>query len=284
MNLRQLEQYFISETASIDNAEESSAVFYILTDHYDGWGRGFVLMNKELIISEEKLAVYTHVIAELKAGKPLQYILGETVFYGLTFKVNQDVLIPRPETEELVEWILTTIAAHPADFKSILDIGTGSGCIPIVLKKQLKDIEVSALDVSTAALLIAQENADLNETPVTFMNSDILTYTSDIKYDIIVSYPPYIMEHEQIDMAKQVMEHEPHLALFVSNEQPLVFYEAIAEFALHHLNPAGKLFLEINAALGRETVAMLKGKGFSTIQLKKDMQGKDRMICCGLPG
>ena len=284
MNLKQLEQYFISETASIDNAEESIAMFYVLADHLDGWGRSFILMNKELIVNNDKLIIYTKIIEELKTGKPLQYILGKTIFYGLSFKVNENVLIPRPETEELVEWILTTVNKNPSAIRSILDIGTGTGCIPIVLKKQLKDIEISALDISVAALQIAKENADLNGTQIIFINSDILTYSSDIKYDIIVSNPPYIKENEQVDMTKQVLDHEPHLALFVSNEHPLVFYEAIAEFAIYHLNPKGKLFFEINAALGRETVAMLKSKGFNAVVLKKDMQGKDRMISCSLPG
>lgn len=282
MNLKHLEQYFISETAFIDNAEESSSIFYTTAAHFDGWSRSFILMNKELSISEQQLSRYTKVIAELKQGKPLQYILGETLFYGLTFKVKPAVLIPRPETEELVEWILKTVTGEPDGLKSVLDIGTGSGCIPITLKKYLNDMAISAIDISAAALLVAKENADFHKTDINFITADILTYTSSCKYDLIVSNPPYIREEERKDMHRHVLEHEPHQALFVSNERPLIFYEAIADFSRDHLNAKGKLFFEINAALGKETIAMLKAKGFNTVILKKDMQGNDRMIACSI--
>ncbi|HEY0177791.1 MAG TPA: HemK/PrmC family methyltransferase, partial [Pedobacter sp.] len=190
--------------------------------------------------------------------------------------------IPRPETEELVDWILqeTAMSAVPVD--SILDIGTGSGCIAISLKKHLQDTAVTALDISAEALEVAKENAALNAAELNFIHSDVLEYSSPVKYSIIVSNPPYITEDEKAAMHQNVLLYEPHLALFVSNENPLVFYKSIADLALRHLQPSGKLFFEINEYLGKEMIEMLTDKGFTYIEMRKDMQGKDRMICCSL--
>ena len=194
--------------------------------------------------------------------------------------MSEAVLIPRPETEELIEWILDTVKNQPAS--SILDIGTGSGCIAITLKKNLEQVDVSALDVSAEVLKIAKENAAVNSAALNFIHSDILTYSSPLKYDLIVSNPPYITQNEKEEMHQNVLAYEPHLALFVSNENPLVFYKSIADFALLNLKPKGKLFFEINEYLGKKTVEILSAKGFTDIVLKVDMQGKDRMISCRL--
>ncbi len=211
--------------------------------------------------------------------------------------MNESVLIPRPETEELVEWVIQKVESlklkvkgsesktlhAPRPTLNILDIGTGSGCIAISLKKNLPDADITALDISSEALAIAQKNAVLNDVEVSFIEQDILTsHISHLTspYSILVSNPPYITQTEKAQMHENVLANEPHLALFVSNEKPLIFYEVIADFAINNLKEKGLLFFEINEYLGKETVNMLLVKGFNSIELKKDMQGKDRMICC----
>lgn len=239
------------------------------------------MLNEAAEIQQVKFDEYLQVLHRLKTGEPLQYVIGDTVFYGLTFKVSSAVLIPRPETEELVDWIIqrcTSDQFTPPGNGSILDIGTGSGCIAISLKKHLPNFSVSAIDVSKSALAVARGNALLNDAEVNFIHADILDYKSTEKYDVIVSNPPYITRQEQQAMHKNVLENEPHLALFVSDERPLIFYEAIAEFALGNLNENGLLCFEINEHLGKQTVEMLVDKSFVNITLRKDMQGKDRMI------
>lgn len=282
MNLKQAEQYFTGEMSLLYNEEEAKQLFYLTAEHISGWNRSQLLMNKDHILDAEQLRIYKNTLEALKEGKPLQYIFSEAWFYGLKFKVNGSVLIPRPETEELVEWILESITASKARISSLIDIGTGSGCIAIALKKNLQQAEVSALDVSAEALAVAAENAALNGTVINFIQSSIIGYHTEVKYDIIVSNPPYITEDERAAMHDNVLQHEPHLALFVTNENPLVFYKSIADFALDQLRPEGKLFFEINEYLGKETVDMLADKGFRNIELKRDMQGKERMIRCSL--
>jgi release factor glutamine methyltransferase len=224
-----------------------------------------------------------HVLNELKTGKPIQYILGKTEFYGLPFFVDQSVLIPRPETEELVEWILVSVDGLQLAVGSILDIGTGSGCIAISLKKNLPAVNVSAIDISKAALNTAKRNAELNDVDINFIEADILNINSDLpfgrpKSEIIISNPPYVTLHDKTQMHTNVTDFEPHTALFVPENDPLLFYRAIADFALVKLNQNGLLFFEINESLGNETVELLARKGFKNIELKKDMSGRDRMI------
>ncbi len=282
MNFKQLEQYFINELSSLYDGEEAKQLFYLVVEHVSGYQRAQLLLHMAQFPLPDQLLNYENILAELKKGRPLQHIFAEAWFYGLKFKVSSSVLIPRPETEELIEWILATVntAEHP--LSTVLDIGTGSGCIAITLKKYMERTEVSALDISADALLIARENAALNAVAINFIHSDILTYSSPVKYSLIVSNPPYITEREREEMHENVLSFEPHLALFVSNENPLLFYKSIADFALVNLEPKGKLFFEINEYLGKETVDMLSSKGFINIVLKKDMQGKDRMISCNL--
>ncbi|WP_316829412.1 peptide chain release factor N(5)-glutamine methyltransferase [Pedobacter aquatilis] len=275
MNIKELEQEYIHTLGEIYDADEVKALFNAAVTHTLKIAKNEFLTKKDKALSVKDLASLNKILNSLKKGKPLQQVLGETFFYGLTFKVNEHVLIPRPETEELVDWIIREIRDKKA---SLLDIGTGSGCIPVTLKKHLPHLNISALDISPAALKTASENARLNEAEINFIEADILNYSETIKYDIIVSNPPYIRELEKAEMHENVLANEPHLALFVSDENPLVFYKAIADFAMSNLNPNGYLFLEINEYLWAETLQVLIDKQFKNIELKKDINGKDRMI------
>jgi release factor glutamine methyltransferase len=232
--------------------------------------------EKELTVLQQELS--SSILMELKTGKPLQYILGYTEFYGLRFVVNPATLIPRPETEELVEWILSSV--DPKKKLSILDIGTGSGCIPISLKKNLPNAHVSGIDISPEALQTAKINAELNEVEIDLIEADILRDLQPITHhlQLIVSNPPYVTPVDKAKMHLNVVGFEPHTALFVPQEDPLLFYKAIADFAIANLTPGGLLFLEINESYGEETIALLNSKGLKNIELRKDMSGRDRMI------
>ncbi len=223
--------------------------------------------------------------ARLLQHEPVQYILGQADFYGLKFKVNPNVLIPRQETEELVHWIIETIkSCKPSNYK-ILDIGTGSGCIPIAVKKKMPALEVSAIDVSLEALEIARENAQLNAVEVQFLQTDILDqnqWKQLGQFDLIVSNPPYIPFRESALMPKNVKDFEPELALFVADENPLLFYERIADFAIEHLSQNGYLFFECNEFNANEVAQLIDKKGFTNICLQKDLNRKDRMIKAAL--
>lgn len=280
MNLKQLLHHFTKELIEIYDEQEIISIFNIIVEHVSGFNRSKLMLNWNIEPEEVKYSNYLQILDKLKNGEPLQYVIGDTVFYGLTFKVNPTVFIPRPETEELVDWIIEKCALENGG--SVLDIGTGSGCIAISLKKNLASFKVSAIDVSEDALATATENALLNNAEINFIHADILNYKSAQRYDVIVSNPPYITMEEQSEMHQNVLENEPHLALFVSDEKQLIFYEAIAEFALSNLNNNGLLCFEINEHLGKETIQMLVDKSFINIELRKDMQGKNRMIICRL--
>ncbi len=229
--------------------------------------------HESLDLSVEK-AVF-NAVPELISGKPIQQIVGYADFYGYKFKVNEHVLIPRPETEELIEWCLTSnINEQP----HILDIGTGSGCIPVTLKKKLPEATVYAIDISTEALKIAVENANLNNVVINFKELDILKNELPENYDVVISNPPYIMHKEAADMEINVLHHEPHLALFVPDSDPLMFYKVIAKQAFARLKNKGVLFFEINALFGNEMKVLLQKEGFKDVVIKKDMQGKDRFL------
>ena len=233
-------------------------------------------IKKYEILDESFVAKFYDIITELKTGRPIQYIIGETEFAGLKFRLNKATLIPRPETGELVMWVQQY--ARPGS--RILDIGTGSGCIAVSLASLLPDAQISALDISQEALDIARENATTNNTSVHFITGDILHHENlnDLQlYDIIVSNPPYIRNREKVGMDKRVLDFEPHRALFVPDNDPLIFYSKIAEFGKQHLKPGGLLFFEINEALGQETVGLLIQAGYTNTELKKDMYGRDRM-------
>jgi len=280
MNLKALAQHFSVQLKNRYEEQEISSIFSIVVEELSGWSRSQQVWKKEEEIPDAELVAYLQVLQSLSDGQPVQYVLRKALFFGLDFIVNPSVLIPRPETEELVDWVLES--CRTLEGPEVIDIGTGSGCIAISLAKNLPQARVSALDVSSAALEVARENAVLNEAALTFIESDIRTYDNPGKFDIIVSNPPYITLHEKAEMHEHVLSHEPHLALFVPNESPLVFYEAIADFALRSLKAGGYLFFEINEHLGAEMIEMLRFKSFININLRKDMQGKDRMISCSL--
>ncbi len=227
------------------------------------------------IFPDDKATLLEKYTQELLTNKPVQYVLGETEFYGLTFKVNEHVLIPRPETEELVQWIMLE---NKNTNRAILDIGTGSGCIPITLKKYLTDLEVYALDVSVDALAVAKQNAILNNVVIQWIRMDILINTPSLKVDVLVSNPPYVLRSEQKTMQRNVLDFEPHLALFVEEDNALLFYDRIATIGTSILNPKGKIYFEINEKYGNEVKDLLAKSGFTNIQLKKDMFERDRFI------
>ncbi|QZT35616.1 peptide chain release factor N(5)-glutamine methyltransferase [Halosquirtibacter xylanolyticus] len=216
-------------------------------------------------------------VDRLLQNEPLQYIVGEADFYGFTFHVSPSVLIPRPETEELIEWILTTTE----DGKKILDIGTGSGCIPITLKKHLPKSLLSAIDYSLDAIKVAKQNAELLQVDVEFLEDNALALSQDMidrKWDVIVSNPPYIRTLEKDEMRDNVLLHEPDMALFVSNDDPLIFYREIGKYGISNLNDGGTLFFEINQYLGEEMVSLLNDLGYREVTLRKDLSGNDRMV------
>ena len=255
---------------------ESKSLYYDILMKILDCDMTTLLMKGDELMTPEKEVYFREVIDRLKTGEPIQYIWGECYFHGNRFNVSSDVLIPRPETEELVDWVL-----EEKTFHTLLDIGTGSGCIAISLKKERPSAEIYAMDISEKALSVAQENALLNDAPLHFIHDTILTPKASAQtYDIIVSNPPYILQKEKISMHKNVLEHEPHLALFVEDEKPLLFYEKIAEYGIQHLTEQGLLFFEINALLGKETKEMLEGYGYQDVVIKKDINDKERMIRC----
>ncbi|MBO7234749.1 MAG: peptide chain release factor N(5)-glutamine methyltransferase [Paludibacteraceae bacterium] len=216
-----------------------------------------------------------HIVNRLAEGEPIQHIIGHTEFYGSCFKVNNNVLIPRPETEELVQYVLESFDDSP---RRVLDIGTGSGCIAISLAKHRPNWQVEAIDISLEALNVAQENARWNQVNVSFRQADVLTMNDTHSYDIVISNPPYITPSEQSDMHVNVLHHEPHTALFVPEDDPLLFYRHIVHYAHTHLTPDGALFFEINRRFGEETCQLIKQNSTLEPILKKDIQGNDRMI------
>lgn len=291
MKIKSLKTYFFSELQTIQEATEIESFFFILTEYIHNLKRIDISLNPDFEVSETDLEKWNTIISELKTEKPIQYITGEAWFYGYRFEVNENTLIPRPETEELVAWIIESqksktenLTIQQSNHLSILDIGTGSGCIPISLKKEIPNARVSAIDVSEKALEMASQNAVANEVEVHFILQNILEI-DDLKqfstpFDIIVSNPPYVRNLEKQEIKKNVLDYEPHLALFVEDTDALLFYRKIAQLALTSLAPNGKLFFEINQYLGQETLQLLENLGFSNIELRKDFVGNDRMICC----
>jgi release factor glutamine methyltransferase len=280
MTLKQLEHHYINVLASLYGEEEAKQLFFLSAERIIGLSRSQLILQYGNEISEHEGGIFLDMLSQLKEGVPLQHITEEAWFYGLRFKVNAAVLIPRPETEELVQWVISTVSESKTPLSGLLDIGTGSGCIAITIKKNCPALIVTALDISAEALEVAAENAEYQHTQIRFIHSDILEYEGVEKYDIIVSNPPYITLNERDEMHRNVLEHEPALALFVTDDNPLLFYKGIADFATRSLKAGGRLFFEINEHLGSETVEMLRSKGFVNINLQKDMQGKDRMIRC----
>ena len=283
MVLKEILNVFHKELDTIYGNNEVDSFFNILIDYYLNLKRITLVMQPEYTISKEEEQPLFEALSRLKLEEPIQYILGETEFFGLVFKVNQNTLIPRPETEELVQWIIEDYKDNLEQIK-ILDIGTGTGCIPISLAKSLPKAKVKALDISTKALEVAKQNAELNAVEVDFIELNILEPchteldSASQKFDVIVSNPPYVRELEKAEMKGNVLKHEPELALFVDNTNPLIFYKAITEFATHNLKAGGTLYFEINQYLGSEMIQLLEDFNFKDIELKKDMFGNNRMI------
>ncbi len=277
MTIIQIKNLFQKQLQGIYPVEEIDSFFYILSGTYLNLKRIDIALDPSKEISKNNEVRLLSALKRLIQEEPIQYILGETYFFELYFKVNRNVLIPRPETEELVTWILKDHKNDP-DIK-ILDIGTGSGCIAVTLAKYMPTAEVTAMDISEKALQIAKINAEINHVKINLLKKDILLLKKvDQKFNIIVSNPPYVRELEQKDMNKNVLAYEPALALFVKDTDPLLFYREIATFAKRNLNHNGQLYFEINQYQGENTVKLLKDKGFVDIKLKKDIFGNDRMI------
>lgn len=284
MTFREAERIYIDSLAIFYDKQEAVSIAWLAISSVFNLERANYLNLKDTEIPDNKLGSLFQILDELKTGKPLQYVIGETDFYGLNFKLSPSVLIPRPETEELVDWILSDLRISKASLKGlkIIDIGTGSACISVSLKKNIPEALLYGLDISTEALRVSMENAVLNKTQVNFIQDDILNPLSrelrDEKFGIIVSNPPYVTMAEKKQMRANVLNYEPHLALFVPNNDPLIFYNAIADFAIKHSASEAWLYLEINENLGKETIDLLESKGFTSIELRQDLSGRDRMI------
>ena len=282
MLLKKYKTHFFDSLKNIQDEQEIESFFFILTEYLHNLKRVDVALNPNFEISEDVVQKWNAILAQLQQEKPIQYITGEAWFYGLQFEVNENTLIPRPETEELVEWIIESQKSKTQSQKlEILDIGTGTGCIPISLKANLSQANVSAIDVSEQALEVAKRNATANKVEINFILTNILE-VEDLNqhFDIIVSNPPYVRNLEKQEIKKNVLDYEPHLALFVEDTDALLFYRKIAQLALENLSPNGLFFFEINQYLGKETVELLENLGFKNIELKKDIYGNDRMIKC----
>ena len=279
MTFKNLQKEFHDVLDPIYGIEEVDNFFFMLTEFYHHKSRLQIALNPEEAL--ENPLKLQKALLNLEAERPIQYIIGETEFYGLPIKVSPAVLIPRPETEELVSWILNHENADAP--LQILDIGTGSGCIAIALAKHIPNDQGFAIDISKVALEVAQENANNNKVKVNFIDADILDVEKrrellNQKFNIIVSNPPYVRKKEMTSMASNVLDNEPHLALFVEDDNPLLFYEAICSFSKENLESEGRLFFEINEFLGTQMIRLLASNDFHDIQLKQDIFKKDRMI------
>ncbi|WBL26366.1 peptide chain release factor N(5)-glutamine methyltransferase [Zunongwangia sp. HGR-M22] len=278
MTTTQLKNQFLEDLGGKYPKEEILSFFNLLAEHILKRSRLQMALEPNKEISDAEVGQFQGALEKLNVFEPIQYIIGETEFFSLNFKVAPGVLIPRPETEELVQWILDEVSLQQIQNLQILDIGTGSGCIPISLKKHLPKAQISAIDISEEALKIAKINAEQNEVSVDFIQQDILSAEKlPQQFDIIVSNPPYVRELEKAEMQQNVLQYEPETALYVKDEKPLLFYKKITKLAKEGLTKNGLLFFEINQYLGEETETMVKDHGFKT-ELRKDMYGNFRML------
>ena len=278
--VKDIRKYYCDQLCSIYNKEEANAMILILFDHYFKIDRVRMALEPNLRLSESEMLTFHFAVKDLLKNKPLQYIIGETEFCDLKFKVNENVLIPRPETSELVHLITNRQQSTDNSQQSILDIGTGSGCIAISLAKQLPQSQVYALDISEKALCVAKDNTYINNVDITFIHDDILSLRNKIetKFDIIVSNPPYVRDLEKAEMRDNVLNWEPHNALFVSDDDPLIFYRNILEFTKTHLKENGEVWFEINEYLGKEMKDLCCEMGFSNVNIYKDFREKERFL------
>ena len=281
--VRDCRRHYASELEKIYSSDEANALIMIILEHYFDIDRIKIAMEPELRLSESEMLTLHFAVKELLKNKPVQYIIGETEFCGLRFFVEEGVLIPRPETEELVNQLVSwSVSQLPSLSFRVLDIGTGSGCIAISLAKLLKNSVVTAVDVSEKASEIAKKNAEANGVNVRFILDDILNPKNpeliDNQYDIIVSNPPYVCESEKSEMRANVLDYEPSTALFVSDDDPLVFYKKILEFAHKTLKPNGEVWFEINERFGREMRNLCLDMGFKNVEIIKDFRGRERIV------
>ena len=285
MTIKKYRQYFINSLEDLYSIEELQSIFYLLAEKLLHLSRIDIALQLDDTLTSDEEINFNQAIDRLKIYEPVQYILGETEFFGYPFLVNKQVLIPRPETEELVSWIIDDVDKKET---TILDIGTGSGCIAISLAKKLNNAVVSAIDISNKAIEVAKKNALINNVNVEYSSVDVLNFEDKLvlqdkwksKFDIIVSNPPYVTMQEKKLMQLNVIDHEPDIALFVEDDDPLLFYRRISELSRQYLKHNGTLYLEINEYLGVEMEKMLNEAGFKHVELKKDMFGKNRMIKC----
>ena len=261
---------FLSEINNFSRREVASFA-YLSIEKILGYSKSDCIIHSNQELTNDNIISFENIISDLKQNIPIQYILGEAHFYDLKFKVNSSTLIPRGETEELVQYILL----H--DFISVLEIGTGSGCIAVSIAKN-SNSKITAIDNSIEALEIAKSNAILNSVKINFVLSDVFNFSDTKKYDLIVSNPPYVLESEKKIMDKNVLDYEPHNALFVSDNDPLVYYNEIAKIATNNLNKNGLLFFEINEKYSKQIIELLSNLNFVDIELKKDINGRDRII------
>jgi release factor glutamine methyltransferase len=275
-------RFFKEELDGIYQEDELNTFIAYCFEEFVNIKKADLTLKQNETISESELLKFNFAVKELKLHKPLQYILGKADFYGLKFIVNENVLIPRPETEELVDLIIKDLNKNRGSEEvSILDVGTGSGCIAISLKKNIENAKVFALDVSEDALSIAKKNAEINKVSIDFTKGNILEsidFMHNSRYDLIVSNPPYVCESERAGMEKNVLEYEPHLALFVKDTNPLLFYTVICDFAKEQLNRNGKIYFEINPIFAEEASELLKKKGFKKVTIHMDLSNKKRML------
>jgi len=275
--LKDLLPYYISKLKDVYPQKEIENIFYLICDYKHQLNKIEVKISNSKL-SESQLLMHRQIIKRLLNNEPIQHIIGEVEFYGLTYKVNTNVLIPRPETEELVDWILNVLPNKK--FLTVLDIGTGSGSISISLKKNTNNTSVVAIDISKEALDVATYNASINNVEVNFVLADILNNNLENlgQFDVIVSNPPYVLESDKNQMSQNVLQYEPQIALFVKDAHPLLFYRRIVELSKQSLKPKGKLFFEIHENFGKQIKKLLEDNGFKKVEVKKDLQGKDRMI------
>lgn len=280
--VRDIERYMHAELDALYGEEEVRVFVGMLFEAFLGWDRAHLLLHREGTIDQSDLLRFHWAVEDLRHHRPIQHIVGYTDFCGCRIRVSPDVLVPRPETEEMVEWLCRRDTCVP---DSILDLCTGSGCIAIALKRAFPEAVVTAVDLSPAALVLARRNAKENGTAVDFVEADVLEGLNGIngRYGLIVSNPPYVRESERAVMAANVLDYDPAIALFVPDDDPLRFYRAISAFAARHLAPQGLLALEINEALAAETCALLQSQGFTT-EVHEDFRGKPRMVTAVLSG
>ncbi|MBC7937928.1 MAG: peptide chain release factor N(5)-glutamine methyltransferase [Rhizobacter sp.] len=282
MQLREFYNLFLTELKPLYGYGETSAVSAMIFEHFVGKSKGDIIIDPHHIIEKEKVSLLENALLQLKRQVPVQYVIGHAWFAGLKFKVSPAVLIPRPETEELVKEVVSYIKTNGNS--SLLDIGTGSGCIPITVKKEFPETNVSAIDISGDALSVARENALANNVTIQWLQQDFLEahhWERLSQYDVIVSNPPYIPENEKELLDANVTAHEPHIALFVSDKRALIFYEKIAAFGAEHLAKNGCIFMETHEFFANEVGLYFSGAGYKTV-IKKDIFGKERMVMASL--